>query len=141
MYQKFETYISRNETAQPRSPFLHSCILERVIYSHDGSYLESLFSHIARENSWLNCRSGKKGRELAPSTGWRQFPALPSAPAVEPRVHIIDQHTNFQFGKFLIINGKKLIHVINVLFGLRVNEIPNKTFIWDSHQPIICSVW
>jgi hypothetical protein len=28
-----------------------------------------------------------------------QFPALPPAPAVEPRVHINDQHTNFQFEK------------------------------------------
>jgi hypothetical protein len=30
--------------------------------------------------------------------------------------------------------------VVNFLFGLRVNEIQNKTFILDSHQPFICSV-
>ncbi len=40
------------------------CIL---VYSQDGSYLESLFFRIAWENSWLNSRSKKKGRELAPS--------------------------------------------------------------------------
>jgi hypothetical protein len=57
------------------------------------------------KNSRLNCRSRKKGRELPPSSGWRQFPALPSTPAVEPRVHINGQHTNFQFGKLQIING------------------------------------
>jgi hypothetical protein len=37
----------------------------------------------------------------------RQFLALPSAPVVEPRVHINDQHTYFQFGKLQIINGNK----------------------------------
>jgi hypothetical protein len=45
-----------------------------------------IFLHCLRER----CRSKKKGRELPPSRGWRQFPALPSAPAVEPRVHIND---------------------------------------------------
>jgi hypothetical protein len=50
-------------------------------------------------------RSREKGRELPPIRGWRQFPALPSAPAVEPSVHINDQHTNFQFGKLWIANG------------------------------------
>ncbi len=32
---KFEKYIQRNETAQPRSQFPQSCICERFIYSHD----------------------------------------------------------------------------------------------------------
>jgi hypothetical protein len=36
---------------------------------------------------------------------------------------------------------KQLILVVNILFGLRVNEIPNKTFILDSHQLFICSVY
>jgi hypothetical protein len=35
---------------------------------------------------------------------------------------------------------KQLTLVVNFLFGLRVNEILNKTFILDSHQPFICSV-
>jgi hypothetical protein len=57
----------------------------------------------ASDNSQLNRRSGEKGRKLPPSSGWQKFP--PSASAVEPRVNINDQHTNFQFGKFLwIIN-------------------------------------
>jgi hypothetical protein len=29
--RKFDTYIPRNETAQPRSQFLHSCICEHFI--------------------------------------------------------------------------------------------------------------
>jgi hypothetical protein len=31
LYQKFETYFSRNETARPCSQFLHSCICEREL--------------------------------------------------------------------------------------------------------------
>jgi hypothetical protein len=37
LYRKFETNIPRNETARPRSQFLHSCICARFIYSHDRS--------------------------------------------------------------------------------------------------------
>ncbi len=33
----FETNIPRNETARPRSQFLHSWICERFIYYHDRS--------------------------------------------------------------------------------------------------------
>ncbi len=36
LYRKFETSIPRNETARPRSKFLHSCICERNIYSTIG---------------------------------------------------------------------------------------------------------
>jgi hypothetical protein len=51
-----------------------------------------------------NPRSGEKGREMPPNSGWRQFPALPSAPAVELRVHINYQYVKFQFKKLHIIN-------------------------------------
>ncbi len=37
-------------------------------------------------NSRLNHRSRREGRELSPTTVWRQFSALFSTPAVEPRV-------------------------------------------------------
>jgi hypothetical protein len=74
-------------------------------YSLDGSYLKSLFPvFVELKNSWLNPRSGEYGMEIPPSAGRRQFPALLSAPAVEPRVHINDQQTNFQFGNLRIIN-------------------------------------
>jgi hypothetical protein len=33
----------------------------------------------------------------------------------------------------------KLILVVNFLFGLRVNEIPNETFILDFHQSFLCT--
>jgi hypothetical protein len=58
---------------------------------------------------------------------WRQFPALPSGPAVEPRMHINDQHTNLQFGKLLNHKWKQLILVVNFFLALRVNEISSKT--------------
>jgi hypothetical protein len=51
--------------------YIH-CFWEKFIYSYKGSYLESLFSCIAWKNSRLNCRNGKKGRELPPSVGWWQ---------------------------------------------------------------------
>jgi hypothetical protein len=37
LYRKLETNIRRNETAPPRSQFLHIGICERFIYSHDRS--------------------------------------------------------------------------------------------------------
>ncbi len=40
LYRKSDLYIPKNETARPRSQFLHSCICERFIYSQDrSSYL------------------------------------------------------------------------------------------------------
>jgi hypothetical protein len=35
---------------------------------------------------------------------------------------------------------KQLVLVVNFLFGLRVNEIPNKTLILDFRRPFLCSV-
>jgi hypothetical protein len=85
----------------------------------------------------------REGQRSAPKQrypGRRQFPALRSAPAVEPRVHINDQHTIFQSGKLIKDHKwKQLILVVNLLLGSRVNEITNKTFILDSHQLFICS--
>jgi hypothetical protein len=34
-----------------------------------------------------------------------------------------------------------IILVVNLLFGLGVNEIPNMTFIFDSHRPFILQCW
>ncbi len=54
---KFETNISRNETARPRSQFLHSCIWERFLNSHYQSLLESLFTFEAKKKltTRINC--------------------------------------------------------------------------------------
>jgi hypothetical protein len=59
------------------------------------------------ERTLSSTAGAEKGRELPPSRGWRKFLALPSAIAVVPRGHINGQHTNFIFGKTLIINGNK----------------------------------
>ncbi len=45
-----------------------------------------IFMLVLYVNSRLNLRSEGEGRELPPTTAWRQFPALLSAPVVEPRV-------------------------------------------------------
>jgi hypothetical protein len=46
LYRKFEASISRNETARPRSQFLHSCICERFIYFHGRS------ANAVQQNRW-----------------------------------------------------------------------------------------
>ncbi len=105
LYWKFETCIPRNKTAWPCSQFLHSYIWEWFIYSHDWFYLESLFFFlIAWENCRLNRQKWREGKELPPNRGWWDFPALPSAPVVESRIHINDQYTSFQFGKLWILH-------------------------------------
>jgi hypothetical protein len=48
----------------------------------------------------------------------------------------------YEFPIWIIMDHKwkQLIFVVNFLFGLRVSEILNKTFMLDSHQPFICSL-
>jgi hypothetical protein len=46
--QKFETNIPRKGILGPQSQFPHSCVCERIVYSHDGS----AFS--AGGNMWTN---------------------------------------------------------------------------------------
>jgi hypothetical protein len=45
-----------------------------------------------------NCRQAVISGSSLPS------PPTP-VPAVEPRVHMYDQHANFQYGKFRVVNG------------------------------------
>jgi hypothetical protein len=61
----------------------------------------------------LSSTAGQKGRELLPSSGWWQFPALPC---------------KFPIWKNTYHKWKQIILVANFLFGLRVKEITNKTF-------------
>ncbi len=56
LYKKFETNIPRNETARPRSYFLHSCICKRFIYSHDRS---AYFAVFIVDRSWEYIRSSQ----------------------------------------------------------------------------------
>ncbi len=58
--------VSRKGIARPQSQFLHSCVCERFIYSRNRSFLESLFSCIAWENSLLN-QAGVGGSYLPSS--------------------------------------------------------------------------
>jgi hypothetical protein len=78
-----------------------------------------------------NCHQALVGGSSLPS---------PHAPAVEPtRVHINDQQISISE-----ITDHKWIQSILAtifLFGTRVNEILNKTFILDSHRPFIFSVY
>jgi hypothetical protein len=60
----------------------------------------------------------------------------PFAPAVEPRVHLNDEHANLQFGNITDHKWKQSLLVVNFLFGLRVNENSHQTFNLDSHRPL-----
>ncbi len=119
--------------SEMKTEYIHVSGSDLYSIFHDWSYLESLVSFIAWENSRLNRRRGKKGREL--------LPALPSAPAVEPE----SSHKKLPADKFPVWKitdhqWKQLILVVSFLFVLRVNEIPKKTFIFDYHRPFTCSV-
>jgi hypothetical protein len=88
LYRKFEAYIPRNENVQPlfSNIYIHVSGSDLFIRSYFGIsiFLYCLREPLAQgENSWLNHRRGGEGRELPPSSGWRQLPALPSSPAVE----------------------------------------------------------
>jgi hypothetical protein len=54
LYRKVETYISRNQTAQPRSPFLNSFICERFIYSHDDGSRQTDRGNICKNRSQIH---------------------------------------------------------------------------------------
>ncbi len=82
LYQKFETYIPRNETLQPRSIFLHSWTVSwSDLYIPTVSNIWNHYFPVLCERT-LNRRSGEKGRALPPSSGWQQFPTLPAASAM-----------------------------------------------------------
>jgi hypothetical protein len=83
--------------------YIHVSGSNLYILSQSVLFEISIFIYSIRKLS-LNRWSEEKGRELPLSRGWQQFPALPTAPAVEPRIHINDQDINFQFRKLWIIN-------------------------------------
>jgi hypothetical protein len=140
LYRKFEKNIPRNETVRPHSQFLHSCIWEQFIFSHPtiGLIWNPYFLYCVIELSAQLYRSGEKGRELLPSSCWRQFPVLPSA--VELGVHINDPTYKLPIWKITDHKWIQLILLDNFLFRLRVNEIPIKIFILNSHRPFLCSI-
>jgi len=82
----------------------------------------------------------REGRELPPSSGWWQFPACPPIRSCGwAKISHKWPTYKFPIWKFTDHKWKQLILVVNFLFGLRVNEIPNKTFTLESHRPFICS--
>jgi hypothetical protein len=64
----------------------------------------SIFLYCVREIS-AQPQERREGQGTAARQWLAAVPALSSVPAVEQRVHINDQHTNFHFGKLQIING------------------------------------
>ncbi len=111
---------------------LKNCIDIELCTANEGPvnvfFRISIFT-VAWENSWLNCRSREKIRELPPSSGWQQYPALPSAPAVEPRVHKNDQQYKFPIWKITGHKSNQVIRVVNFFLASRLNEIPNKLMV------------
>jgi hypothetical protein len=64
VYRKFELNILRNETARPRSQFLHSCVCEIFIYSHERS--ENVVQQNRRTDRGINkCRNWERGRAVS----------------------------------------------------------------------------
>ncbi len=101
LYRNFETKIPGNETARPSFPVSKFMYLE-AIYIFPRSVLLGISTTLEPKKqltfligncmliiyvkSRLNRRSRREGKELPPTTVSQQFPALLSAPAVEPRV-------------------------------------------------------
>ncbi len=63
LYRKFEINFSRNETARPRSQFLHSSICEQFVHSHDRS---TYFAAAKWEDRWeyINRGNWERGRAV-----------------------------------------------------------------------------
>ncbi len=134
--QIFGTYIPRNETVRPHSPFLHSCIWERFIYSH-----VLFLCCVKRERELLaQPQEWTEGQ----GTASKQWLAAVTCPSLRFCSWAESSHKwltyKFPIWKITDHKWKQLILVVNFLFGLRVNEIPDKTLILDSHRPFICSV-
>ncbi len=72
LYRKFETNIPINETAGLRSQFLHSCICEGIIYSHDRSAYSAVGKQVDRSWEYIN-RSQIHGVNVEISTEAAQF--------------------------------------------------------------------
>jgi hypothetical protein len=70
LYRKFETDIPRNETARPRSQFLHSCICERFTYSHDRSTNAVQQNRADRGNKYIAHRYNEIENEAAQFNFW-----------------------------------------------------------------------
>ncbi len=130
-------YIPRNETARPPSKFLHSCYWERFIYSQDLSYLDSLFSFIAWENTRLNPQEQREGQGTATNQGLAAIPCPPLRSCGWAECSHKWPTYKFPIWKIMDRKWKQLILEVNFFFSLRVNEIPN---ILDSHRPSVCSV-
>jgi hypothetical protein len=52
--RKFETNIPRKGISGPQSQFPHSCVCERIIYSHDGSAFFCWRKYVDRSWEYIN---------------------------------------------------------------------------------------
>jgi hypothetical protein len=70
LHRKFETNIPRNETVQPHSQCLRSCICERFIYSHNLSAYFAVLrlrtdrGKISIAQKYMNIKSGNNSAQL-----------------------------------------------------------------------------
>ncbi len=109
VYQIFETYIPRKETARPRFQFLHS----------SGSNLYTVFpwSVLFGISIFLYCKielSAQQSQEDGRAGNCRQ-----AAVGGSSTIWKIMEH-----------KWKHIILVANLLLGLKLNEIPNRNFYW-----------
>ncbi len=100
--------------------------------------LISLYSCIAWENSQLNRMSGGEGREQLLTHCLAAVPYL----SLRSCGWAKSSHKwPIPIWKIMDHKWKQLILVVNFLFGFRVNEILNKTFILESDRLFICGVY
>ncbi len=125
VYQKFESNIPRNETVQPHSQFLHTCICEQFIFFHDwstyfaGFYILirrecRLYSAPARLSYTVNTTETKRPETKCPRMG-ESFIVLP--------VLWINQSWNQVFLGYTIA-GPLIVHIANTVYRKSETNIP-----------------
>ncbi len=109
-----------------------------AIYIFPG-LIWNLYFPVLRERTLGSTAVGAEKR----AGNWQRLAAVPCPPLLScgwaESWHKWPTY-KFPIGTIIDREWNQLILVANFLFGLRVNEIPNKTFILDSHWPFICSV-
>jgi hypothetical protein len=99
LYRKL--YIPRIETTRRVPDFYIHVSGSNLYISTIGLIWNLYFLYCVRELS-AQPQEQREGQGTAAKQWLVAVPCLPSAPVVELRVHIIDKHTNFQFGKLRV---------------------------------------